>query len=88
MSLYALLSSNPLHLQLLGRNIMESSLNAGQQLLPLLDCLLKLLPSHLTLLLQVLQASSLQLCCGLLTWQKTININIIIILCNLYLHLM
>ena len=48
---------------------MESSLYAGQQLLPLLHCLLQLLPSHLTLLLKVLQASSLQLCSGLLTGQ-------------------
>merc|ERR1719414_2109094 len=66
MSLYTLLSSNPLHLQLLGRNIMKSSLNTCKQLLTSSNCILQLLPSNITLLLQVLQPCCLQLCCRLL----------------------
>merc|ERR1711970_1332848 len=80
MSLNTLLSSNSLHLELLGRDIMESSLNTCQQLLTSSNRVLQLLPSNITLLLQVLQSCCLQLCCRLLA-RKAFNQHLDILGC-------
>ena len=64
-----LICSYLLHLQLSCVDVWQSCLQTCQQLLPLLDCFLQLLPSLFTLLLQLLQTSCLQLSCTLLPRQ-------------------
>ena len=64
-----LLRCDLLHLQLRCVDVAERCLQAGQQLLPLLHRGSQLLPSCLTVLLQLLETSCLQLSCALLPWQ-------------------
>merc|ERR1719204_642146 len=69
LSNYAFFSCNSLHLQLSVGNVMQSRLDAAQQLLPLPHSLSKSLASLLTFRLERSKACSLQLLCTLLAWQ-------------------